>query len=82
VNDVWEDLREACDEDGCQCMSGRARARGLELEARLKSIQDKVNEQAEDEALWSVPAEGTQRIAEAYLQQELRALHKVIEGDS
>lgn len=45
----------------------------------MKSIQDKVNEQAEDEGLWSVPFEGLQPIVEAYLQQELRKLHAVIE---
>lgn len=42
-------------------------------------LLDLINEQAEDEALWAVPAEGTQPIAEAYLQQELRRLHAVIE---
>ncbi len=45
----------------------------------MTQIQKVVNEQAEDEGLWSVPAEGLQPIAEAYLQQELRRLHAVIE---
>lgn len=50
------------------------------LAERLAEIDALVEAQAEDEGLWSVPAEGTQRIAEAYLQQELRRLHAVIEG--
>jgi hypothetical protein len=45
----------------------------------LEKIQAAVNEQAEDEGLWSVPWEGLQPVAEAYLQQELRNLHMVIE---
>lgn len=49
------------------------------LEKALRTIQTKVDEQAEDEGLWSVPWEGLQPIAEAYLQQELRALHATIE---
>lgn len=46
---------------------------------RLAAIQRLVDAQAKDEALWSVPAEGTQRISEAHLQQELRRLHASIE---
>jgi len=53
-----------------------ANARFHELLGPLKFL---VETQAEDEGLWSVPAEGTQRIAEAYLQQELRKLHAAIE---
>lgn len=49
---------------------------------RLKMIQRAVELQALDEGLWAVPAFGTQPIGEAYLQQALRALHRVIEdGD-
>lgn len=51
----------------------------LALIQALKAIQRAVDEQAEDEGLWFVPAEGTQFITEAYLQQELRSLHRVIE---
>ena len=40
-----------------------------------------VNEQAEDEALWGVPVGRLQSIVEAYLQQELRRLHQVIEDE-
>ena len=54
-------------------------ARVAPLLEALRRIKVYVDDQAEDEGLWSVPAEGTQRIAEAYLQQELRALHKTIE---
>ncbi len=43
----------------------------------LQAIQEKVNEQANDEGLWSIALNRT--IMEAYLQQELRALHDVIE---
>lgn len=35
-----------------------------------------VNEQANDDGIWFVPATA----AEAYLQQELRRLHEAIEG--
>lgn len=45
----------------------------------VDELQALVNEQAEDEALWSVPAIGKQSIGEAYLQQELRRLHAAIE---
>lgn len=41
-------------------------------------IKETVDRQAEDEGLWSVPF-GLQPITEAYLQQELRRLHTVIE---
>lgn len=47
---------------------------------KLKKIREVVNEQAEDEALWSIPIGRLQNIAEAYLQQELRKLHALIEG--
>lgn len=41
-----------------------------------------VDEQAEDEALWSTGLDGTVPIAEAYLQQELRRLHAAVEAES
>ena len=44
------------------------------MQNQLNSIYAAVDEQAEDEGLW---LEGTAR--EAYLQQELRRLHRVIE---
>jgi hypothetical protein len=53
----------------------------VKLNEMLKPITDIINEQAKDEGLWSVPAYGTQSISEAYLQQELRRLHKAIEKD-
>lgn len=58
-------------------------ARGLEsrvkeLEARLNAIQVTVNEQAEDEDLWFV----SNCITEDMLQQALRHLHAVIEGEA
>ncbi len=42
---------------------------------KLGKIRDFADEQAEDEGLWFE----AQSAAEAYLQQELRRLHKVIE---
>ena len=42
----------------------------------LKPIQDYVDKQAKDETLWFV----AQNSSEAYLQQELRKLHSVIES--
>lgn len=54
-------------------------ARAERAEAALKMIQDFVDDQAEDEVLWAVPVEGKQPISEAYIQQELRRLHSVIE---
>lgn len=50
----------------------------VEAEAReqaLERIQAIVNEQAEDEGLWFI----AHYLTEAYLQQELRRLHAVIE---
>jgi hypothetical protein len=38
-----------------------------------------VDEQAEDEGLWSTRLDGTLSAGEAYLQQELRRLHTLIE---
>ena len=46
------------------------------LEAKLETMKQTVDEQAEDEGLWFVAATAP----EAYLQQELRQLHAVIEA--
>jgi len=46
------------------------------LEAKLEKIRQLVNTQAEDEGLWFFAASGP----EAYLQQELRRLHALIEA--
>lgn len=43
----------------------------------LAAIRQCVDAQAEDEALWFDAVS----ITEAYLQQELRRLHRVIEGE-
>ena len=48
-----------------------------ELESHLERIQSVVDEQAEDEGLWFM----ANTAPEAYLQQELRNLHKIIEED-
>lgn len=49
------------------------------LRASLAKIRAVVDQQAEDASLWAVYPMGTQPVAEAYLQQELRKLHAVIE---
>lgn len=46
-------------------------------EAVIEAAQACVNEQAEDEGLWFV----AETAPEAYLQQELRRLHSVIEAN-
>ena len=48
-------------------------------EAELQETFALVDEQAEDEGLWSIHISGRQPIAEAYLQQALRRLHEAIE---
>lgn len=50
-----------------------------DLVANLREIRQVVDRQADEEGLWSVPLMNEQPIAEAFLQQELRHLHKVIE---
>jgi hypothetical protein len=45
-------------------------------------LQALVDKQAEDEALWATNLDGTVSASEAYLQQELRRLHALIEGDA
>lgn len=47
----------------------------LTLEQELTMLRAFVNEQAEDEGLWIVASTAS----EAYLQQELRALHRLVE---
>ena len=49
----------------------------MNLMNRLEAIRALVAKQAEDEGLWFV----AETAAEAYLQQELRKLHAVIESD-
>lgn len=61
---------------GCVALEQGKNAR---LQVALKAIRTLVDQQAEDEGLWSVPAFGTQPISEAYLQQELRRLHAAVE---
>lgn len=48
------------------------------LRAHLRAVLSVVNEQAEDEALWTPAA----TIVEAYLQQALRRLHEACEKGS
>ena len=49
----------------------------LSADDRLRLIRELVAAQAEDEGLWFV----AETAAEAYLQQELRRLHAMIEGE-
>lgn len=51
-------------------------------EAQLARIRALVAEQADNEGLWGIHPTGQQPIVEAYLQQELRRLHAVIEAES
>lgn len=48
-----------------------------QLAKKLAAIRQLVNEQAEDEGLWFL----TDDITVAYLQQELRRLHALIEDE-
>lgn len=48
----------------------------------LADIRALVDAQAEDETLWAIYPRGQQPISEAYLQQELRRLHALIERAS
>ena len=54
----------------------RANAALLAVVEAAKAARSLVDEQAEDEGLWS----GSESIVEAYLQQELRRLHAIIEA--
>lgn len=53
---------------------------GKLLGRHVHKILKLVDEQANDEGLWSIPIDRLQSISEAYLQQELRKLHYVIEN--
>ena len=71
-------------EDGIEALnaSERIRARlvaeNIELKGRVEDerLREAVNSQAEDEGLWFE----AKTAPEAYLQQELRRLHEIIEG--
>ena len=93
--DVIEDWFNSCNIQGIakmetieltelvECMRDIEKRKTLEaaiarieaLEAADSLIKHLVNEQAEDEGLWFV----AETAAEAYLQQELRRLHRLIE---
>ena len=53
------------------------RSKMHKLADRLATIQDIVNEQAEDEGLWFE----AETAPEAYVQRELRRLHEIIERE-
>lgn len=74
-----------CEKHGMQhycvnCKTEQLQSQLTQAQKRIEKILAVVNEQAEDLGLWSIPTERPQYIAEAYLQQELRRLHEVIEG--
>jgi hypothetical protein len=48
------------------------------LRGALAAIRSTVDKQAEDEGLWFV----AQTASEAYLQQELRKLHQIVEKET
>lgn len=53
-----------------------------DIKNRLRMIEQAAEIQANDESLWATRLDGSQPIGEAYLQQALRNLHRVIEeGD-
>jgi len=58
------------------------RAHTEDAEAQLADAKALVAEQTLDEGLWAVPLDRLQSISEAHLQQELRRLHGVIEGEA
>ena len=53
----------------------------LEQLKRLNAALQVVKEQANDTGLWSVPMFTKQNVVVAHLQQELRRLHRVLEGE-
>jgi len=63
----------ACGQERMYCETHADAPRLKELNAELLAV---VNEQAEDDGLWFV----AQYASEAYLQQELRRLHAIIEA--
>ena len=78
VNKVTEALDTLWVEGATVTMQESAKA-ALSVIAELpevKGLQNIVNEQAEDECLWF----NAETAAEAYLQQEFRRLHAVIEA--
>ena len=69
-----EDDHELCEREIATLK--RANAALLAVVEAAKAARSLVDEQAEDEGLWS----GSESIVEAYLQQELRRLHAIIEA--
>ena len=69
-----EDDHELCEREIATLK--RANAALLAIVEAAKAARSLVDEQAEDEGLWS----GSESIVEAYLQQELRRLHAIIEA--
>jgi hypothetical protein len=66
----------ATDPRYCPCKEYKPLERRASVEPPvLSAVVNLVNEQAEDEGLWFE----AQTMPEAYLQQELRRLHEVIE---
>ncbi len=85
VSDSWERLCVIC-KSPCKPVEGVVidlqqqllayDNRFNDMDARLRAIQHLVDQQADDEGLWTV----AQNAVEDYLQQELRTLHRVIEN--
>ena len=69
-----EDDHELCEREIATLK--RANAALLAIVEAAKAARSLVDEQAEDEGLWS----GSESIVEAYLQQELRRLHAIVEA--
>lgn len=64
--------------DDCECRHCTGRCM-CTPRPTLEDIRDLVDKQANDAALWGLHPDGTLPISEAYLQQELRRLHALIE---
>jgi len=83
-HESYEEDGECCGYEDHECvrtsqavlgMLQRLRAEVERLTARLSAIRTVVDAQAEDDGLWFIAATAP----EAYLQQELRRLHAVVE---
>ena len=83
ICDPWSEFRltSTTDHPGLETAKDRQivywQQQWTSLQLQLEAIRALVNEQAEDEGLWFI----AEAAAEAYLQQELRKLHAVIESD-
>jgi len=50
-----------------------------QIQERLENIREIVEEQADDDSLWSIPLTTQRHMVEAHLQEALRRLHEAVE---